>query len=107
MVGKKRMKCPHCGTENVNDMLVEFEWDTIPVVRDTTTLPKFLHYLRYPKDVGRMPGSKDLPFPLSPIEPKDGHPKKIIRIYCDKCNLALGRGDLIEQKEIKPTRFGV
>lgn len=99
-MGKQRMKCPHCGNENVNDMLVEFEWDTRQGSKDTTTLPKFLHYLRYPNDIGRMGGR-------FMTEPSDGKPVQIIRIYCDKYNLDLARKGIMKQKEIKPTRFGV
>jgi hypothetical protein len=78
------MFCTKCKTENINEMLVEFLWkDGL----DTTTLPKFLHYLRHPKD--RQRGF---------YEPKNESPIEIKKIYCDKCG---------NFTEIKTTRFGI
>lgn len=45
-VGKIPMKCPNCGTENVNEMLVNY--DSVKIQGDTTTLSKFLYYLEHP-----------------------------------------------------------
>ena len=45
-VGKIPMKCPNCGTENVNEMLVNY--DSVKTQEDTTTLSKFLYYLEHP-----------------------------------------------------------
>lgn len=90
-MGNERMKCPVCGTENIHDMLVEFVWET--GVRDTTTLPKFLHYMAHPDDRHRMT-----------YEP-DGMPVKIIRTYCNKC-ITKQNGN-VTNVCINTTRYGI
>ena len=114
-MGKQRMKCPKCGTENINDLLVEFEWPgegfgVDGPVRTTTTLPKFLYYMRYPKDRGRIGTSDPVTVAamqrlgiLSSDEPANTMPKRILRILCDKCLVVHHRGDYTE---VKPTRWG-
>ena len=42
------MQCFQCGNENVNEILVSFEYDG--GIRTTTTLAKFLYYLEHPTD---------------------------------------------------------
>lgn len=104
------MRCMVCGNENVNEMLVEFFWihPEHGKVIDTTTLPKFLHYLRYPED-RRMKGEFQEGV-ISTINrvvcdaeaPWEGEEKPGIHAHYEPPDRELGR-----KPEIRPTRFGI
>lgn len=94
-MGKKRMKCSNCGTENINDMLVEFIFESpnqdIKKGVDTTTIPKFLYYLEHPQSYEKE--KRKIVFD------KEITGAKILQVnkyICEKCF-----------KKIKSTRFGI
>jgi len=102
-MGEERMRCPECGNENINEMLVEFIWidPERGEMHDITTLPKFLHYLRYPDD---RRGER--------MEPKEAVVRNILQVWC-AAHIpfnAPGRPEIHKTKErieIKPTRWGI
>lgn len=93
------MKCPNCGTTDINHMLVDFRWSDGR--EDTTTLPKLLQYLRYPTVIGTK-HPEDFTSPSETGEKAGILPEIITFIWCDHCSE--GRK---EDKEIPPTRYGV
>ncbi len=102
-MGEGRMKCPECGNENVNEMLVEFTWiePEKGEYPDTTTLPKFLYYLLYPDDRR-----------MTSAEMKEAVIGRVLRISC-QAHLPFNGPSKLEihktkgQVEIKPTRWGI
>lgn len=94
-MGNTPMECPHCGTNNLNELLVTFNY-LLPdgkKVRDTTTLPKYLYYLEHPND--KRGKSQRAP-------PNFHFP--IIGIFCSHC---AGKGPDGWYAQIPTRRFGV
>jgi len=102
-MGEGRMKCPECGNENVNEMLVEFTWvdPEQGEISDITTMPKFLVYLLNPDDRR-----------MTSAEPKEAEIGRVLKISCN-AHAPFGGPSKLEihktkgRVEIKPTRWGI
>ena len=82
-MGNRRMQCFQCGNENVNEILVTFEYDG--GIRTTTTLAKFLYYLEHPTDK-RVKVKRQTPAEQYLDLHKDHDPHKIEKVIYYSCH---------------------
>ena len=98
------MKCWNCGNTDVNKMIASYCIRTRngETVIDTTTLPQFLFYLKYPeKSLAIIKERNDFRYAVD----SDGlFPVKLEEIRCDNCFVQLKSET--ERPKIEPTLFG-
>jgi len=108
-MGKIPMTCDRCGNSDVNKMLITYTYlePGGRIAEDTTTLPKFLYEMKYPRRK-KIYGAG---YPALMTE-KDLSAIKVKRITCEACiNRDRPEGEIPEdyevQKEIEPRRYGI